>query len=1012
MIGTTISQYRILERIGAGGMGVVYKAEDLELGRTVAIKILPPELAEDEAAKERFKHEARTASSLDHANVCTIYQAGETEDGQIFLAMAFYEGETLRQRIARGRLPTGEAIEITAQIAHGLSRAHAAGIFHRDIKPANIIITEHGEAKILDFGLARLAEGARLTREGTTVGTPAYMAPEQVRGEETDGRADVWSLGVVLFEMLTGELPFKGGAESAVIYAILNDLPTEIGELRPDLPEAVRTTVERALTKDPGERLRSAAEVLAALHPVRGDTPTEAFLTPETPTAAMPASPDTVPRPRRGRALALALAVLVVVLGGAWLYRSSRPVSTTPARENVPAVSEGEVVTILPFTFRGSPEFAYLGDGIVDLLGTKLDGAGDLRTSDPHAVLSLVQREDARGTDPAKARQVAGQFGATYFITGEILEASGSLHISASLYEHGETEPVAAHSVEGPAEELFGLVDRIAGSLLAEQIQAPSVKVFSTAAMTTESLPALKSYLRAENELRRGEFTKALGSYQETVELDPEFALAWYRLSVAAEWSTRNELVQPAVAKALEFGDRLSAHDRDLLEARLANRSGDPERAEQIYRSILGRYPDDVEAWVQMSEILSHYGYMTGRSMVQSREALEKVIHYEPGFVGSWWHLARVAAVEGKTEEVDEIVRRIVEMNPEGERSLEVEALRAVVLGEEDTFAGILEQLEDVEDHVVLLTAWGLAMTSADPHHAIEISRILTHPRRSGETRAVGHVYVAWLEISRGRLEEALRHLGLAGDASAPRRFEHEPLMRLLPWLPSQERPLLELRAELEAWNAAAEPPSVNPTNFIAMHDPLHELLRAYLMALIDRRLGSVAPDGDVESAALAEIAETLPDGIPRRLAEFLQHSLRAERLRRAGDPDGALAALEAAEFGWAYQDAYASPYYAASLERWMRAELLREAGRLDEALTWYSTFGEIGVADEAFFVPAAFRRATILEERGETGEAIELYRLVMDIWNDADPALRVWTERARERVAVLEVSSAPASTR
>jgi tetratricopeptide (TPR) repeat protein len=661
------------------------------------------------------------------------------------------------------------------------------------------------------------------------------------------------------------------------------------------------------------------------------------------------------------------------------------------------------VVTILPFTFRGSPEFSYLGDGIVDLLGTKLDGAGDLSTSDPHAVLSLVERQGARGTDPAAAREIAGRFGASYFITGEMLEAGGNIHLSASLYEPERPQPVATHSVEGPAESLFGLVDEIASALLAEQIQAPSVKVFSTAAMTTESLPALKAYLRAESELRGGEFTRALESYQQTVELDPEFALAWYRLSVAAEWSTRNDLVEPAVAKALEFGDRLSVHDRDLLEARLANRSGDPEGAEQIYRSILGRHPDDVEAWVQMSEILSHYGYMTGRSMTESREALERVIHYEPGYVGAWWHLARVAAVEDKPEEVDRIVRRIVEMNPEGERSLEMEILRAVMLGDEEGFRSLVGKLEAVEDHVVMLSGWTLAMTRSDPSHAIAVLEVLTHPRRSDYARAAGHQNVAWLELCRGRLEAALEQIERAGRIHPTARLEAEPLMLLLPWVPENRERLVVLRDDLAAWDAAAVAPSPNPTNFFSTHDAIHSLLRVYQIELIDRRLGEGSAGTRAESHALADLASTMPDGIPRRLAEYLQDSLRAERLLAEGADAEALASLESARFGWAYQDAYSSPFYAASFDRWTRAELLRRAGRADEALQWYSTFGEIGVADEAFVVPATLRRAQILDQRGETGEALRLYRQVVALWSDADPELRGWIGEAEGRIAILE---------
>ncbi|MDX1645059.1 MAG: protein kinase, partial [Thermoanaerobaculia bacterium] len=892
MIGQTISHYRILERIGAGGMGVVYKAEDLELGRPVAIKLLPPELAEDEAAKERFQHEARTASALDHANICTIYEAGETDDGRLFLAMAYYRGRTLKQRIAAGPIPLGEAIDILAQVARGLERAHAAGVFHRDIKPANVIITEHGEAKILDFGLAKLAEGAQRTRSGTTVGTPAYMSPEQVQGDDVDGRTDLWSLGVVAYEMLAGRPPFRGANESAIIYSILHEEPDSLAEQRPDVPPPLREVVTRALVKDPEERIESARAFLRRLRPLLGDTPTEAIeVSPsEHPTRTAPHRAEPAVKRRIPWAVTLVAAVAVAaVLLLVWRRQEESPPAAVPPA--TPAAEAADVVTVFPFTFRGNPDYAYLGDGLVDLLSTKLDGAGDIRASDPHAVLSRVERDAARSGGLEAFERIAESFSATYFVTGEILEAGGRLHISASLYQPGARRPATTHTVEGPAEDVFQLVDELAAELLAEQIQAPSVRVFSTAAMTTESLPALRSYLKAESELRRGEFTKALESYQKTVALDPEFALAWYRLSVAAEWSTQNMLVGPAVAKALEHADRLSAHDRDLLEARLANRAGDPERAEQIYRSILGRHPEDVEAWIQMGEILSHYGFMTGRSLTASREAFERVIHLEPSFVGGWWHLARVAAVENRPEEVDRIVRRILEMNPEGERALELEVLRAVVLEDEAELASLIEELRRVEDHVVLTAAWSLEMTQVDPAAAIRVAEVLTEPRRSDEARAIGHEVLAWLELCRGRLRAAFEHLDAAGEISIARRLESETLVRLRPWVPTDEAELRGLRARLEAWDASAVPPSTNPSNFFSQHNGLHPLLRTYLLELVEARLtaetGAVgAPQAERQRTAtlLRDAARDLDADLAGKLAGFLPHSVELYRAYLAGD--------------------------------------------------------------------------------------------------------------------------------
>ncbi|MCI0559585.1 MAG: serine/threonine protein kinase, partial [Nitrososphaera sp.] len=210
MIGQTISHYKILEKLGGGGMGVVYKAQDLKLDRFVALKFLPPHLSADEDEKKRFIHEAKAASALDHPNICAIYEIDETEDGQMFIAMAYYEGETLKKKIERGPLPIDQTIDLAIQIAQGLAKAHKHGITHRDIKPANVMITNEGVAKIVDFGLAKLAGQTKLTKSGMTVGTVAYMSPEQARGEEVDHRTDIWALGVVLYEMITGQLPFKG----------------------------------------------------------------------------------------------------------------------------------------------------------------------------------------------------------------------------------------------------------------------------------------------------------------------------------------------------------------------------------------------------------------------------------------------------------------------------------------------------------------------------------------------------------------------------------------------------------------------------------------------------------------------------------------------------------------------------------------------------------------------------------------------------------------------------------
>lgn len=265
MIGTTVLHYKIIEKLGEGGMGVVYKAEDTKLQRLVALKFLPPQLLQDEKAKQRFIREARAASALDHPNIITIYEINESNEGQSFIAMAHYDGETLNSKIESGPLDVKAALDITIQIAQGLSKAHNHGIIHQDLKPGNIMVTSDGIVKVLDFGLAKLLEDAHITATDFEMGSVAYMSPEAVLSEEFDRRSDLWSLGIILFEMLTGCSPFRGAHASALMYQIVNEDPAAIRQYLPDIPPSLEECVEMLLQKEPENRCQSADELLADL---------------------------------------------------------------------------------------------------------------------------------------------------------------------------------------------------------------------------------------------------------------------------------------------------------------------------------------------------------------------------------------------------------------------------------------------------------------------------------------------------------------------------------------------------------------------------------------------------------------------------------------------------------------------------------------------------------------------------------------------------------------------------
>jgi formylglycine-generating enzyme required for sulfatase activity len=331
-IGETISHYLVTELLGAGGMGEVYKAEDTRLKRAVALKFLPLALVQDHEAKIRLVHEAQAASALDHPNICTIYEIDETLDGRLFLVMAYYEGETLKQRVARGPLAVDEALYIVLAVARAVSAAHEAGIIHRDIKPANIMLTRRREVKLLDFGLAKLAGQTSLTRTGTTIGTVNYMSPEQTSGQEADERSDVWALGVVLFEMLAGKLPFRGPNEAAVLRAIASDNPAPVASVRSDLPPEAQTIIDKSLQKAAMARYASAREFVQDVEAVVSLRAPQATLTQDHTPARARLSINR-------RTVIPAAAVLLVVLGlaGWFAYRNEK---IREAKETLPHIAD------------------------------------------------------------------------------------------------------------------------------------------------------------------------------------------------------------------------------------------------------------------------------------------------------------------------------------------------------------------------------------------------------------------------------------------------------------------------------------------------------------------------------------------------------------------------------------------------------------------------------------------------------------------------------------------------
>jgi serine/threonine protein kinase len=809
MIGKTISHYKILEKLGEGGMGVVYKAHDTKLDRIVALKFLPPHLGSGDAEKKRFLHEAKAASALDHNNICSIYSIEETDNGNIFIVMAYYEGMSLKEKIEQSPLPLKDVVNYSIQIAAGLQKAHEKRIVHRDLKPANIFITEDNQVKIIDFGLAKAAERSLLTKSGTTLGTVPYMSPEQAQGGKVDHRTDIWSLGVLMYEMIAGQRPFKSDYETALVYSIINEDPEPVTGLRSNIPLDVEKIITKCLEKDPSDRYQHANEIIVDMRRMDRGISSAKFTLEQKAGRRESSSPslskiESPSKTRPAVSIALIIVLLCVLTIIAYIYFST-------ARQES-SLSVNRIAVMVFENLTGDPVLDPIGRMASDWITQGLTQTGLVEIVPSTSVFAVMRDMESEGLTRAGTlgmKYIADVTGAGFVISGAYYKIGSQLQLQSQITNIGVdkllfmTEPVTG-PLDRPTETIELLRQQIMGALsvhfddrllpYAEKMRPPA------------SFDAYEYYVDGLERFNSGDFTGAASSFKRTTEIDPEFLMAYSWLAYCYIDQNNYVMADTVVRNVRDRRERLTPIDRAYLDWLEAMIRGDRAGALGAIRIAASHAPGSEASFRLVGEYLS---------LNRLHEALRanESINPDAGIIKMWRgryyrRLTIIYHLMGEHDKELEVSRKFRKMFPDSYAVLNSEIRALVALGRTGEIEKLLDESLKLPVHPtgspgVTMLAAGLELLAHGYQEAASgaLERSLRwfqeHPGKEELFYARTLYFTGRLEESKNLLEklasedpENIDYQGYLGVIAA-RQGNTNAALSISEWLEKLDRPYL-----------------------------------------------------------------------------------------------------------------------------------------------------------------------------------------------------------------------------